>query len=558
MSATLKYERLEINEDKCRYSFEEENNDFETIEKLVEHLPKDFPIKDLIFKAEPSEKTFFQSKIQNLDIKEQILLKSIHDIKLSLKSEDSQIILFDTNKNEKNGNNEYNKSIDIFNEINRMVHKALHKKKMINGKEIKDCIFYDDLNKQIIDLRENNKYKDIDNLICNLKKSNKSFEFIAIKSIMISLTNLMTELIQKYLAKNEKNVKNIKMEENEVANAKKIEFNIEKIEMNLIEANIFEDIYKDFISQSNICSSELEEYFINSLDSFREKYQMSFTLSELYTDIFWNSIFHNKKLCNLFLNSYFNDEIYGDIKICLKKILKSIFFVRIPLKHQIVELLSLHQLENNEENDLMTLIVASKNKNHDKIIKSEKEKENLNKKNKKQLEIENNLNSDKNTDEDNKIKDINNIQNVETIKYNIITANDISVIKNKKQMTLASIEDNNKVINKENNIIKDKENKIKEENDKNNLNKKKSKDNISIDDIEHKTVDELYNYINEVKIVKNKKKKKSRKNRKAKKEENQEEIEDSIVVKFKKDLNDKCTDAGNITKIKPVFSEKMD
>lgn len=47
--------------------------------------------------------------------------------------------------------------------------------------------------------------KEIDNkLICNLKEKNKYFEFIAIKSIMISLTNLMIELIQSYLTKNEK------------------------------------------------------------------------------------------------------------------------------------------------------------------------------------------------------------------------------------------------------------------------------------------------------------------------------------------------------------------
>ena len=77
---------------------------------------------------------------------------------------------------------------------------------------------------------------------------------------------------------------------------------MEKIEnLNIIEANIFEDIYKDFVVQSNICSSELEEYFKQSLNNFRDKYQMNFTLSELYTDIFWNSIFHNKKLCTLFI-----------------------------------------------------------------------------------------------------------------------------------------------------------------------------------------------------------------------------------------------------------------
>ena len=80
------------------------------------------------------------------------------------------------------------------------------------------------------------------------------------------------------------------------------------------------------------------------------------------------------------------------------------------------------------------------------------------------------------------------------------------------------------------------------------------------EDIEHKTVDELYNYINEEKKDKNKKKKKSRKNRKAKKEpiveENKEEIVDIIVQQFKEDLNEKCIHAGSITKIKPIISEQ--
>ena len=119
------------------------------------------------------------------------------------------------------------------------------------------------------------------------------------------------------------------------------------------------------------------------------------------------------------------------------------------------------------------------------------------------------------------------------------------------------------ILNKENNIKKEKENKEKEikreENNKNYVNKK-NKEKFAIDDMEHKTVDEIYNYINDDKIVKNKKKKKSRKNRKNKKEEimveqNQEEIEDSIVIKFKEDLSDKLIHARSITKIKPIISE---
>ena len=62
----------------------------------------------------------------------------------------------------------------------------------------------------------------------------------------------------------------------------------------------------------------------------------------------------------LFLNSYFNKEIYGDIKLYLNKILKIIFNAHNPLRQKIVEFLGLQQLENNEENDLISLVVSKK------------------------------------------------------------------------------------------------------------------------------------------------------------------------------------------------------
>ena len=554
MNESLKYERLEINENKCRYSFEEENNDLERI-----------LMKDLFIKEE-SETNYYEIKKQNLDIKEKIVLQSIQDIQCGITNEEFQIILFDTNKEDKKEN--INKSKILFNDINKIVHKTLHKKKMINGKEIKECIFYEDLN-QILEFRENLTFNDIDKLISDLKEKNKFFEFVAIKSIMISLTNLMTELIQNYLEKNERLISSIINEENK--EDKKYDFEFKNLENYIkFEVNIFEDIYKDFVSLSNLCSSELEELFILSINNFREKYQMHFTLSELFTDIFWNSIFHNKKLCTLFINSYCNDEIYGDIKTCLKKILKTIFDVNIPLKHQIVELLGLHQLENNDKNDLMTLIVNQKKKYHSDIHKLEIEKENLNKVNNKKIENDTNSNSNinKNTEKSTDIISNNNtnnntnnnnnncVINDENIKYNIIKARDISVIWNKKQ---------NK---EENKTEKENEtkNKDKEDNNTNYISNNNNyinnnyNDNETMD-LEHKTVDEIYNYINDDKIVKNKRKKKSRKNKKVKKEEiviedNQEEVEDSIVMQFKEDLSDKLIHAGNITKIRPVISEE--
>lgn len=552
MNASLKYERLEIIENKCRYSFEKESNDIENIEKLVsEQLnSKDCPLSlDFLINTEQNEFNFFKERIQKLDIKEQILLNTLNDIKSEIKDEDAPIIQFDTNSNKKSDNNNESISNNIFNSISMMVHKILHKKKMINGKEVKECTIYDNLSEVNIEIFQ------------NLKEENKFYEFIAIKSIMISITNLMKELIHNYL---EKNKKLMMISENKEDR----NFDLGKEEMNIIEANIFEDIYNDFIFKSNLCSSDLEEFFILSLNCFRKKYQMNFTLSELFTDIFWNSIFHNKELCTLYINSYLNNEIYGDIKTSLKNIAKIILKVNIPLKHQIVELLGLHQLEAKEKNDLMTLIESQKKKYHWEITKSEKEKEKLNKINfiKKDEEINLNSNSIDFKNEDKNIeKKSNNMINIENnIKFNVIKANDISVIKHKKQKQAINESKPSNVNSNDNNKenVKEKQNENKEKGDshKNDL-KKNNNENDNIMDFEHKTVDEIYNYINGDKIVKNKRKKKSRKNKKAKKEEtipdeNQEEIVDNIVLQFKQDLSDKLIHARYITKIKPIISEE--
>ena len=564
MNGTLNYKNLIINDNKCRYSFEEESNDYESI---ADQINCEGYLKDILIKPEEAEINYIKEKIKNLDIKEQILLNSLDEISSEITKDESQIVLFNTNTNKKD--DIYNNDISetIYNTISRMVHKSLHKKKMVNGKEVKECIFYGSLNKQSDSESESDvciTNNNIEKLIHSLKEKNKSFEFIAIKSIMISIANLMTELIQNYLGK----INELMIDENKEENNIDYE-GFEKEEFSIVEAKIFENIYKDFVSKSNLCSSELEETFVLSLGIFREKYQMNFTLSELFTDIFWNSIFHNKRLCSLYINSYLNDDIYGDLKKCLQNIAKIILKVNIPLKHQIVELLSVHQLEAKEKTDLMTLIESQKKKYHWEITKSErekeKEKEKLNKLNyiKKAEELNLNLNSnnndkklDKSFEKNSNLINNNNIMDVDNnIKFNVITANDISVIKQKKQkQTINETKTTilNSSIRKESNKEKEKEENYK---------KYLKKNNDSDSDMDHKTIDEIYNYINGDKIVKNKRKKKSRKNKKLKKEEsiveeNQEEIEDSIVLQFKEDLKDELIHARYITKIRPCISEE--
>ena len=87
--------------------------------------------------------------------------------------------------------------------------------------------------------------------------------------------------------------------------------------------------------------------------------------------------------------------------------------------------------------------------------------------------------------------------------------------------------------------------------------------------MENKTVDEIYNYINENNGDKNKKKKRKNKKKNKKneivikslKEEKKNKInqerEDYIVNEFKKDIIQNMVDANQINKIKPVVSEKF-
>ena len=589
---------LEIKEGKYIHSFEDEQEGLDSLGKLLSESINDYPFS-LLPSSELSEFNFQTKKKNRSEIKDRILIQVIKEIEQELPNDDQKMIFFEPSIEKNLDDINKKTSNDIYNSINELVHKLLHGKKKL---EEKKCYFLEKSCNNNID-----KYKNQENdkEICNLKEKNKIFEFIVIKSLMISFTNYMTELINSYLSFYEKMVElsEKKIEEEKKKENEGITSEIEEQEDDIQKFNfdeIFNEIYNDFVNKCIICS-ELEDYFKYSLESFKNKYQINFSLSELFTDIFWNSIFHNKILCQLFIDSY-TGYIYDDYEIDLGRIIKVIFDTNIPLKHQIVELLGLNQIESNEKNDLMTLIVNMKNKFHCEIVKSEKEKEKENykqikriketkeikeikdkEKNKekegeniinntkeKNLEEENNknnikINENKEIINDNNkinlIKNKNEIKNDENIRCNIITANDIGIFKKEKMKAGSSFlavdtKNNNVILGVENTINK---NEIKEKENNSNINN----DN-EVPDLTHKTVDEIINYINDDKIVdkssKGKRKKKSRKNKKAKKEEalaeqNKNEIEDNLILKFKEDLNNEFIYAGSITKIKPVISE---
>ena len=503
------------------------NNKKRTYNSLLLQLDR-YPLKKLDIKTEIE---CFYSQINNCSIKERLVLETLLKIKQSCSNSKKHKVLsykdivpsFNDKSKKKNSyyNEEYfNIDNKIFNEIDTIVHKTLHKKTIVDGKSVKICSIYNDLNTVALKEKENFEY--IDKLINTFNKRGtyKNMEFLAIKTIVVALINLTEELINNYFIKStEINLNNLMEEEYYFSE------DCDNNESNLIifKPNLFETILNDYVFTSNMCPF-LENYFIESFNNFREKYQISFSLSELFTDIFWNCIFHNKILSTKFISIYIgNDNCCKNIRIALSKIIKIISDTSFALKSKVLQLLSLSYLENKNDIDLMTAIVELKNTNR-VLIKNENIISHVNNKmgiNQEYMEFTSNNNND------------NNNTNKKESKNN----SEIKVEKKEK--------------NENNDINSKNENKINEFNES---------------DLEHKTVDEVYNYINDNQEMKSKKKKRTKK-KKAKKLENKNKEfkedndnktneEDLVVKQFKIDLLQKVVNANEINKIKPVLSEK--
>ena len=458
----------------------------------------------------------FYSQINNLSSKERLVLNTfINIIQSSKNTKKGKFLTYiDINNNKEINNKIYNDEEDfdidnkIFVAVDRVAHKTLHKNQIIDGKSTRVCAIYEELNKMDFKETENISYNNIDKLInkLKLKKDKSNLEFIAIKAIIISMINLTEELINSYFIKSE----DINLHYNLINEEYFFTEEVDNEESNLIlfKPNLFETIFNDYIYTRNMCPF-LENYFIESFNNFREKNQLSFTLTDLFTDIFWNCIFHNKILCNKFISIYIgNDTVCEKIRTILRKIIKIISDISIPIKSQVLLLLQMENIENKNDVDLMATVVKQKNITHN-IIKNE-----------------------------NIINNVNKSMNIINDNY-----------------------DNNEDINDKNNNT-DNNN---ENNDNNNdVNKSGgSNDSNNEENLENKSVDEVYNYINGNNKIKSKKKKRTKKKKNKKKEnenENKNEIkdfnsDDPIVLDFKKEIEQDGINANEINKIKPVFSE---
>ena len=326
---------------------------------------------------------------------------------------------------------------------------------------------------------------DIEQCMNNLKNMKSSIEFLFIRVIIMGITNYTQNFINNLYQKSEEN-------NSDSTNNKKKDEKEKQIEL---DPDIYREIFIEYvyIRDNSYC---LEKHFQEYLNEFRNKHNLNFTMQDLLGDIFWDIIFHDKNICEKFVNLYTKKESCNEeVKDMIKNIYNILIGLKNPIKDKILDLLSLNNLAQNKIS-LINIILNQQILNHDLIHKE------------------------------------------------IMSYFDGRCIYCKRLLV------NNNQKNKE--IIVEKNN-----------------DNNNVNNLDNKTVEEIYNYINEDSDNKKKKKRrnKKRKNKKIEieiekkiKEDKNETViekEDLIVNEFKQFIIDNIIDANKINKIKPVISQNF-
>ena len=469
-------------------------HDLKKVQQVLLHIEQN-SINEIILTNDEVECLY--SQINNVGPKDRLFLETIlefirnndskinkpfltyGDVIISMNKVNGENFVYENDTEEKNDDK-------MFCAIERVVHVKLHRCVTIDGKETKKCKIYKMTSNNL------NDYKNIDySSVCKCispkleeKKEKILFEFFPIKAIIVGFINIIEEFIDSIVIKKSLNEENFLTEDDN---------NEEDL---YIKPESFETIYNEFIYMKQICPC-LENYFITQFNNFRKKYDSTFSLPDLFHDIFWDTIFHNRIICKKFIDIYIgNDNKCESIRMQLNTIIRIITDDSLCVKSKIFQALSMNDIQGDHHIDLMSKIEARKAISRDLF------------KNEKML-----ANSKAGT-------------NKEFINNNTII-----------------IEKNNSNINKNINS--------------NNNSERKGSNLDDEEDLEHKTVDEVYNYINGNKEVKTKKKKRTKK-RKGKKNANkiieESNDEDEIVQQYKNEINSSMINAKKIYKIRPKFS----
>ena len=494
---------------------------------------------------------------------QQIILISILEIQISLKCDENNFIKYETLTEkiiEKN----------IYWVISYEIHSRIHQ---MDGDFKEYCHYINDKKEEnILSDKNNFRFENIDAIICELKKKNRKIEYIAIKTIFISLYNLSCEYAEKYIEMLEFNKKNNKCE-------------------NIGEFVLFHYIINDYL-YINDNFQFLNTDFKKSLNDFiNEQGITNFSLEGLFREIFFNVIFHNQILGFRYIQEFIHSESLN--KKLFLNILDFIENIKQPMMKEVAKILNMENLinykidlmskimEHNEQTHVCLGVGKSQVKNDEKKGEIFKKKEiivltgKIGKKDKNGDDFEVDkiiigLNKNKNEDsEEDDDDDDNTIEKKIIINKKIIKKTKIEAENEDKQEDTKdcynnqNIENNN---NKNNNIINN-NNKIKENNNDapQNINKSKIGTENEKVNMDNKSLDEIYEYINKDNKVKGKKKNKKRNKAKNKKnkcknlnnESTMDNSEDPIVSQFKNDIKEYFIHARTITKIKPLISDNF-
>ena len=314
-------------------------------------------------------------------------------------------------------------------------------------------------------------------LLYGVRGKNKTLEFFAIKVIIISMINLLNEIVSGLITS----------------------FTYPKTTN--VDIEIFVRLYKKFVFMCSICPYIEKDYSL-TFDSFKKKYQMNFTLCELFSDIFWDVVFSYKQLTCCFISNI-NGQVTEIVHGTMMKIITALWITVLPLKKQISELLDIEKIIGPKP-DLATFVVQQKEANDKDYLHDE--------------EFDSSWN----------LFNFNDEKTSQSINVNM-------VIETKQEDT-------------------SKENLTKEEKSKKEVTTVSTGTNTIISKAETKSLEEIYNDIVNANNGASNSKRRSKKKNKRKKSPREEE--DPIVEQFKSELCGKVVNAGEIQKIKPMISSE--
>ncbi|MCQ2819681.1 MAG: hypothetical protein MJ252_20645 [archaeon] len=212
--------------------------------------------------------------------------------------------------------------MNAFRQIEIRIHRKLHRKAKIVPKNCSIC------QKFITEANTTPNGMEINNFSTfnfKLKNEVKSLNYLPVKAILISMVNLMHEIIKEF-----------------------IENFMER------QDNFFSELYEQFSLMENIIPY-IEKEYSSTLKEFKATFPISFTLTELFGEIFWDCTFRYSEIISLFIMNYKQNTLEFNKRIILQRILNNLLWGK-PHKMLIAEALEILPLFGSSQNDLATII----------------------------------------------------------------------------------------------------------------------------------------------------------------------------------------------------------